>query len=217
MRTPMLERPTQRAPTPTTLPPEAGDGGAARQIQHRRMRHARLHAAAWALGTAAIMSGWIAHEWAANGAFQRFAHEGNPGDWNPTLPAVAILLWGLAVGIMLLRARFERPATAAEVDREIGRSAARAVTPRARARARARLEHAGRLRFHVSAWLLGIVLLVPLNLLIEWQDNGGFERISGNSKPGSWDPWALYAGGIWALAVAVFVALPVYLERRKTG
>ena len=56
------------------------------------------------------------HEWNANGAFERFAHEGNPGDWNPTLWALAVGIWGLVVGTMALRVYFERPATAAELD-----------------------------------------------------------------------------------------------------
>jgi hypothetical protein len=37
--------------------------------------------------------------------------------------------------------------------------------------------------------------------LIEWQDNGGFERWSNNSQPGDWDPWILVVGAVWALAV----------------
>jgi hypothetical protein len=64
---------------------------------------------------------------------------------------------------------------------------------------------------------MGIVVLAPLNALIEWQDNGGFQRFSGNSRPGSWDPWILYVGGIWALVIAVFYALPVVVDRRKTS
>jgi hypothetical protein len=53
----------------------------------------------------------------------------------------------------------------------------------------------------------------PLNVLIEWQDNGGFERLSGNTQPGSWDPWVLEIGGIWALVIAP-LALVVYVDRR---
>jgi hypothetical protein len=47
-----------------------------------------------------------------------------------------------------------------------------------------------------------MVVMTPLNALIEWQDNGAFERVSGNSQPGSWDPWILAIGGIWALVIA---------------
>lgn len=103
-----------------------------------------------------------------------------------------ILLRGLVVGIMALRVRFERPAPDAHAER------------------------VGRLRFDVAAWVLGMVVLTPLNVLIEWQDNRGFERLGRDSQPGSWDPWALIAGGIWALVLAAF-AVWVLLERRGGG
>jgi hypothetical protein len=32
--------------------------------------------------------------------------------------------------------------------------------------------------------VLGMAVLTPINLLIEWQDNGGLERWSTNSQPG---------------------------------
>ena len=70
------------------------------------------------------------------------------------------------------------------------------------------------MKFHVAAWVLGIVLITPLNALIEWQDNGGFERLSRNSQPGSWDPWALSVAGIWALVIAV-LTLVVYVDRPR--
>lgn len=189
MPTRMLTRPEQRASAPAAA--ATGDTGPAEGMrrQAERVRRLRAHVAGWAFGATIVTAGWIAHEWNANGAFERFAHEGNRGDWNPTLWALVVLLWGLAVGIMALRVHFERPPTVTEIDR---------------------------LKFHIAAWLLAMVVLLPLNVLIEWQDNGGFERISGNSRPGSWEPWILYVGGIWALVIAIAIALPVYLERRKT-
>jgi hypothetical protein len=70
------------------------------------------------------------------------------------------------------------------------------------------------LKFHVSAWALGMLVITPLNALIEWQDNGRFERLSSNSRPGSRDPWVLEIGGIWALVIAA-LAVVVYLDRPK--
>jgi hypothetical protein len=180
----------------------------------------KLNVAAWGLGTILLTAGWIVHEWQANGAFERFAHEGNPGDWNPTLWALAVLVWGLVVGIMALRLYFERPAREVEVAREVERLqlAVREDGPAdaaLRRLARARLERVSRLRFQIAAWLLAMLVLTPVNVLIEWQDNGGFERVSRNSQPGSWDPWILFAGGIWALVIVVVYAVPVYLDRRK--
>jgi hypothetical protein len=60
-----------------------------------------------------------------------------------------------------------------------------------------------RLRFHIASWAFGMTVLTPLWALIEWQDNGAFQRWSTDSEPGSWDPWILAAGGIWALAIAL--------------
>ena len=78
-----------------------------------------------------------------------------------------------------------------------------------------RLERIRRLKFHIAAWVLGMIVLTPLWALIEWQDNGGSNRWSNNSQPGSWDPWILPAGGVWALVIAIF-ALRVYLDRPTT-
>ena len=60
-----------------------------------------------------------------------------------------------------------------------------------------------------------MLVLTPLWALIEWQDNGSFERWSNNSRPGDWEPWILYIGGVWALVVAT-LALHVYFERPAT-
>jgi H+/Cl- antiporter ClcA len=219
--TPMLTREEQRVSPPAALPIEDAEAATARRRHIKRLRRLELHIVAWTIGTIAVTAAWITHEWSANGAFQRFAHEGNSGDWNPTLWALVVLLWGLAVGILALRAYFERPPTVAQVEREVVRlktSATYAGTHGFTAlhrRARARLDRVGRLKFHAAAWVLGMIVLAPVNVLIEWQDNGRFERLSGNSQPGSWDPWALIVGGIWALVVAVVFALPVILDRRK--
>lgn len=153
----------------------------------RRVRRFKLNFAAWGLGTIVVTVLWVILEWQANGAFERFAHEGNPGDWNPTLWALVVGLWGLIVGIMGLRVHFERPG---------------------------RLDGVRRLKFHVAAWVLGMAVLTPINLLIEWQDNGGFERWSTNSQPGSWDPWVLTIGCVWALVIAAG-ALWAHFGRRR--
>lgn len=220
MRAEMLARPERVAP-PAAVATEDAELRAAAATQRKRVRRLQLHAAAWGVGTVALTALWIAHEWQANGAFERFAHEGNAGDWNPTLWAVTVLVWGLVVGIMALHVRFERPATSPELQREAERllhalGDEGPVDAPLRSLARARLERLGRLKSNVAAWALAMVLLTPVNVLIEWQDNGGFERLSRNSEPGSWDPWLLAAGGIWAGVVVLLYALPVYLDRRRT-
>jgi hypothetical protein len=154
-----------------------------------RVRRLKLSVAVWGVWTILITTLWVAHEWDVNGAFERFGHEGDPGQWNPTLWALGIGVPTLIVGIMALGVYFVRP------------TADRAVL---------RIQ---RPRFHVAAWLFGMVVLTPLWALIEWQDNGGFGRWSNNSRPGDWDPWILIVGGVWALAVVGLFAVRRVCER----
>jgi hypothetical protein len=93
---------------------------------------------------------------------------------------------------MALRVRFERPTADAGAERR------------------------GRLKFHVAAWVFGMLVVTPLWALIEWQDNGGLERWSADSQPGSWDPWILYVAGIWALGVAL-IAARLYVQGRRSA
>ena len=206
-----------RAPSlPATVPPEQSELRAAARDYAKRVRRFKISLVAWVLGAILLTALWVFTEWNANGAFERFAHEGNAGDWNPTLWALAVGVWGLVVGIMALRVYFERPVTAAEVDCAVEQLGPRyaATTDEIRRFARRRLEGIRRLKFHVAAWVLGMVVITPLNALIEWQDNGSLERLSSNSQPGSWDPWVLQVGGIWALVIAG-LALVVYIDRPK--
>ena len=210
-----------RAPSlPATVRTEESELRAAAREYAKRVRRFKIHLVAWIVGASLLTALWVLNEWNANGAFERLAHEGNPGDWNPTLWALAVGIWGLVVGIMALRVYFERPVTATEVDRAVEQLEPRfagkyaATTTEVRRFVRRRLEGVRRLKFHAAAWVLGMVVITPLNALIEWQDNGGFERLSSNSQPGSWDPWVLYIGGIWALVIAA-LALLVYVDRPK--
>lgn len=201
------EQPLAQTPSPPAAAAEKEELEAAARRQAKRVRRLKIHAAAWAAGSALITGLWVLAQWRANGAFEHFgSHEGNPGDWNPTLWALGVGVWGLIVGIMALRVRFERPATPAEVEREVERLSpgAPAAANAERTRfARRRLERVGRLKFHVAAWVLGMIVLTPLWALIEWQDNGGFERWSGDGRPGDWEPSIFYVAGFWALGIAI--------------
>lgn len=189
------------------VPRMEGEVQALRLLQEKRVRRVKLNAIAWLVGSSLITVLWAWNQWDGNGAFEHFgSHEGNPGDWNPTLWALGVGLWGLVVGIMALRVRFERPAPEDVVEREAALPASR----------RARLEDLGRLKFHIAAWGLAIVVLTPLWALIEWQDNGGFERWSGNGRPGDWEPWILYVAAFWALGVAL-LAVWLRLRRSRAG
>ena len=154
-----------------------------------QMRRLKVGAVVLALWTILITPVWIVSEWRANGALERFGHEGDPGQWNPTLWALGVGVGTLVVGIMALGVYFGRPTA----DRSVLRTQ--------------------RLKFHVAAWLFGMVVLTPIWALIEWQDNGGFERWSANSRPGDWDPWILTVGGIWALAVIALFTVRLVRER----
>ena len=200
---------------PTERQDEAEAIRAAARGQARRVRRLKLHAATWGLGTILLTTLWALHESRANGSFRHFGNQGNPGDWNPTLVALGVGVWGLIVGLMALRAHFERPATGTEVEREVERLRASGGAPadaELGSFAVARLGRLGRSRFHVAAWALGMLVVTPLWALIEWQDNGGFERWSDQGNRGDWEPWILPVGGIWALVVALF-ALKVHFDR----
>jgi hypothetical protein len=193
----MLTKPKDpRSPTPrATVASEKDELGAATRQRVKRVRRLRINVAAWVVGTILLTTLWVVSQWSDNGAFESFGHEGEAGQWNPTLWALAVGIWGLIVGIKALRVHFERPASAGDAE-QWGRI--------------------GRWKFHVAAWVLGMLVLTPLWALIEWQDNGGFERFSSNSQPGNWEPWILYIGGIWAAVIAVF-AVRAYITRPGTG
>ena len=72
-----------------------------------------------------------------------------------------------------------------------------------------------RLKLNIAAFVLGMVVLTPVWALVEWQDNGSFERWSDNSQPGGWEPWILYVALVWGLVVAI-AALKVHFDRPTT-
>lgn len=192
MSTEMLTKQEQRAaeaPMTTAAVIETKKLRASAQRQVKRVRRLKIGVAVWGVWTILITTLWVVNEWQANGALERFGHEGEAGQWNPTLWALGVGVATLIVGIMALAVYFVRP------------TADRAVL---------RMQ---RLKFHVAAWLFGMAVLTPLWLLIEWQDNGAFERWSDDSQPGSWDPWILTVGGFWALAILALFAVRLVLER----
>lgn len=81
--------------------------------------------------------------------------------------------------------------------------------------ARQHVERVHRLKLHVGAFVLGVVVLTPVWLLVEWQDNGAFKHWSSNGNPGDWEPWILYVALIWGLVVGID-ALKTYFDRPTT-
>jgi hypothetical protein len=85
-----------------------------------RVHRLKLHFAAFVLGMVVLTPVWLLVEWQDNGGFERWSSDGNPGDWEPWILWVA-LIWGFVLGAMALRTYFDRPATEAEIDREVRR------------------------------------------------------------------------------------------------
>ena len=81
--------------------------------------------------------------------------------------------------------------------------------------ARQHVERVQRLKLHVAAFVIGMVVLTPVWLLVEWQDNGAFKHWSSNGNPGDWEPWILYVVLIWGLIVGI-AALKAYFDRPTT-
>ena len=81
--------------------------------------------------------------------------------------------------------------------------------------ARKHVERVHRVKLHVAVFVLGMIVLTPLWALIQWQDNGGFQRFSDNSNPGDWQPWIFYVALIWGGIVAL-QGVKAYFDRPAT-
>jgi hypothetical protein len=82
--------------------------------------------------------------------------------------------------------------------------------------ARRHVERIRRLKLHLSAYLLGLIVLTPVWALTQWQTSGGFQRWStDHSQPGDWEPWIVPVALVWGLVVAIY-ALKVYFDRPTT-
>ncbi len=83
-----------------------------------------------------------------------------------------------------------------------------------RERARKRVERLRGVKKTIALFVVGMVVLTPVWLVVEWQSAGGFKRWSDGDKPGDWDPWILWIAVPWFLWVAL-VCLRAYFERDK--
>lgn len=81
--------------------------------------------------------------------------------------------------------------------------------------AREHVERVHHLRKSVAYYVLGIIVLTPVWAVIQWQDNGAFERVSSQSNPGDWEPWILWVALVWGLLVAID-AVKVIFDRPIT-
>ena len=83
-----------------------------------------------------------------------------------------------------------------------------------RTQARKHVERVHGVKENVALFLVGMAVLIPVWLVVEWQSAGGFDRWSDGDKPGDWDPWILWIAVPWFLWVA-FVVLRAYVDRDK--
>ena len=81
--------------------------------------------------------------------------------------------------------------------------------------ARMHVRRVHRLQRDVAVFVLGMVTLSVVWALVQWQDNGAFERFSGGDNPGDWEPWILYVALIWGFFLAAD-ALKTYFDRPTT-
>lgn len=84
-----------------------------------------------------------------------------------------------------------------------------------RAWARKHVRRIHRLKRDVAVYVLGMLVLTSIWALVQWQDNGAFERFSSGGNSGDWDPWIFYVALIWGFFVALDV-VKVYFDRPTT-
>jgi hypothetical protein len=84
-----------------------------------------------------------------------------------------------------------------------------------RAAVRRHIERVHRLKLHVAAYLLGMLVLTAIWAIIEWQDKGSFQRFSDGGNSGDWNPWIVYVALIWGFLLGIDV-LKTHFDRPTT-
>ena len=85
-----------------------------------------------------------------------------------------------------------------------------------RSLALAEVERRRRLRFHLGAFLLGLIFLGVPWVAINYMNAGGWpERLSDKGRAGDWNPTILLVLIVWALILAIH-GLGAYSRRPKT-
>ena len=83
--------------------------------------------------------------------------------------------------------------------------------------ARRHVERVRRLKLHVAAFIVGVLVLTPVWALTQWHDNGAFKHFefSPDGTPGDWEPWILYVVLVWGGILAIN-ALKTHFDRPVT-
>lgn len=88
--------------------------------------------------------------------------------------------------------------------------------PELRSQALAEVARRRRLRFHLGAFLLGLIFLGGPWVAINYMNAGGWpERLSDQGHPGDWNPTVLTVLIVWALLLAIH-GLGTYSRRPAT-
>ena len=78
------------------------------------------------------------------------------------------------------------------------------------------LEHVRKLKLYAAAYVLGLVVLIPVWILTEYMNADGWpQRLSDQSNPGDWNPWILWVTLAGGFVVGV-AALKAYFGRAVT-
>ncbi|MGZ4419594.1 MAG: hypothetical protein ACXVRV_15675 [Gaiellaceae bacterium] len=87
------------------------------------------------------------------------------------------------------------------------------TSERAQALALKQIKRVRNLKFHLTAFLVGTVMLGGPWVVVEYVNAGGWpQRFNGNDQAGSWDPFVPAVLVVWALFVALR-ALELYFRR----
>ena len=78
------------------------------------------------------------------------------------------------------------------------------------------IEREQRLKLRVAAFCIGMLVLVPVWVAIEYLGSGGWpERLSNGGNPGDWSPWIVWVALAWGFYV-VMTAVALRLRRPTT-
>jgi len=81
--------------------------------------------------------------------------------------------------------------------------------------ARKHVERVNKLKRDAAAFALGMLVLTGIWALIQWQDNGAFERFADGNNPGDWEPWIFYVALVWGFLLGID-ALKTWFDRPTT-
>lgn len=78
------------------------------------------------------------------------------------------------------------------------------------------LEHIRKFKLYAAAYVLGLLILTPVWVLVEYMSADGWpQRLSDQGNVGDWDPWILWVALVGAFIVGV-AALRAYVGQPVT-